>query len=144
MAERSMKVILDTNIVISAILKDRTPEIIIRFVVGTPAWTWIASAAIVDEYCSVLRRPKFKLADTLIATWDSLFQQHIEIIEVSDTTDFSRDPKDAKFLQCLEAAPLALFVTGDRDFSTAPLHLHARIHTLTAFKSLIDAWVPEP
>jgi|GEM_PF-643318 len=139
-----MKVILDTNSVISAILKDRTPEIIIRFVIGNPSWTWIASAAIVDEYCSVLRRPKFKLPDALITAWETLFQQHIEVIEVLDTTDFSRDPKDAKFLQCLESAELALFVTGDRDFSAAPSHLHARIHTLTAFKSLIDTWIPEP
>ena len=38
-----MKIVIDTNIVISAILKDRDPEIVILFVAGHPDFQWIAS-----------------------------------------------------------------------------------------------------
>lgn len=138
-----MNVILDTNIVISAILKDRTPETIIRFIISNPPWRWLASTAIVDEYRSVLRRPKFKLPGTLITSWETLFHDHIKRVAVANTTSFSRDPKDAKFLQCLETDETALFVTGDQDFSAAPLHLQARIYSIMAFKLLIETWIDE-
>lgn len=135
-----MHVILDTNIVISAILKNRNLESFIRFIIATPPWIWLASPAIVEEYRLVLRRPKFRLPPTLLQTWDDLFTQAIEMVDVSHTSTFSRDPKDAKFLQCLEAVETAYLVTGDRDFSAAPDHLHSRIYTLQTFQAVLESW----
>ena len=64
-----MKVVIDTNVVVSAILKDRGPEAVIRFVVSQPQYEWIASPSIMAEYNEVLRRPKFRLPDTLLQEW---------------------------------------------------------------------------
>jgi uncharacterized protein len=47
--------------VVSAVLKDRDPEAVIRFVVGHPQYEWIASRVIITEYTEVLCRPKFGL-----------------------------------------------------------------------------------
>jgi uncharacterized protein len=44
---RPMKVIFDTNVVVSAALKDRAPEEIILFVVESADFQWVAAAEIV-------------------------------------------------------------------------------------------------
>ncbi len=43
-----MKVVVDTNVVVSAILRDRLPEKILLFVIGRPDFEWVASADIFD------------------------------------------------------------------------------------------------
>ena len=37
-----MKVVVDTNVVVSAALKDRNPETVILFVVKRPEFAWVA------------------------------------------------------------------------------------------------------
>jgi predicted nucleic acid-binding protein len=53
-----MKVVIDTNVVISAVLKDRKPEEVILFIMQHPEFQWIASMAILEEYVDVLQRPQ--------------------------------------------------------------------------------------
>ena len=48
-----MKVVIDTNIVVSAVLKDRDPETVILFVIGNPDFEWVASREIVEKNTSV-------------------------------------------------------------------------------------------
>lgn len=45
-----MKVVIDTNVVISAAIADRNPEKIILFVVSNPDFYWIVSPDILAEY----------------------------------------------------------------------------------------------
>jgi uncharacterized protein len=61
-----MRVVIDTNIVVSAILRDRTPEQVLRFVIDSSEWEWIASPSILAEYMGVLDRPMFKLLETVL------------------------------------------------------------------------------
>ncbi len=75
-----MKVVIDTNVVVSAILKDREPEAVIRFVIGDPQYEWIASRDILTEYMEVLQRPKFRLPDTLLQEWSDLFDTVVTLV----------------------------------------------------------------
>ena len=45
-----MRVLVDTNVVISAILRDRVPEKVILFLIGNEAVEWVVSAEILAEY----------------------------------------------------------------------------------------------
>jgi uncharacterized protein len=47
-------VVINTNVVVSAVLKDRDPEAVIRFVIGDPQYEWIASRDILAEYTYAL------------------------------------------------------------------------------------------
>lgn len=38
-----MKIVIDTNVVVSAVLRDRIPETVILFVIGNPEFEWVAS-----------------------------------------------------------------------------------------------------
>lgn len=64
-----MKVVIDTNVLVSAALKGRVPRIVIQFIFDSSEWEWIVSQEIVAEYQEVLSRPKFKLTDEVIASW---------------------------------------------------------------------------
>ena len=57
-----MKIIVDTNVLVSAILRDRDPELVIQFIVKHPDFEWVASPEILAEYQAVLARPKFRLS----------------------------------------------------------------------------------
>jgi len=61
-----MRVIVDTSVLVSAIIRDNLPEQVIILIISQPAIEWIATAEIVKEYKAVLQRSKFKLPDTII------------------------------------------------------------------------------
>jgi uncharacterized protein len=140
-----MKVVIDTNIVVSAVLKDRDPEAIIRFVIAHPPYVWIASRDILAEYTDVLRRPKFRLPVQLLHDWSDLFETMIRVVDVEITVDFPRDQKDAKFLACALAAEADYLITGDRDFTDAYKLLTTTVCSVSQFKRLvIDTEPHEP
>jgi uncharacterized protein len=127
-----MKVVIDTNIIISAILRDRTPEAILIYIIENPAVEWIASTAIVEEYIGVLSRPKFKLPDTLLNRWVEVFQTSIILVQPTETLDFPRDPKDAKFLDCVLFCQADYFITGA--IPSTPIPMETTILTLEQMK----------
>ena len=132
-----MRVVIDTNVVISAVLKDRDPEAVLRFVVGHAHYEWIASREILAEYSGVLRRPKFRLPETLLQEWTALLHTAINLVDVEITVDFPRDQKDAKFLACALAADADYLITGDRDLIEAYRLLNTTVCSLNQFKRLV-------
>jgi predicted nucleic acid-binding protein len=69
-----MKIIIDTNVIISAALRDRDPEIIILFVAQQPDFQWIVSDPILEEYKQVLGRKRFALPEDLLMRWTRLLK----------------------------------------------------------------------
>ena len=132
-----MKVVIDTNIVVSAALKDRDPEAIIRFVISHPNYDWIASQAIITEYSEVLRRPKFRLPTPLVQEWTDLFDTAITLVYVSVSVDFPRDQKDAKFLACAIATDADFLISGDRDLTEAYMLHTTVVCSVKHFKQLV-------
>lgn len=136
-----MKVVIDTNAVVSAALKDRDPEAVILFVVERPEFKWIVSAPILEEYKEVLRREKFGLPKELLHNWNEMFDKLTTIIEVDIEVNFSRDRKDAKFLECSLAASAEYLITGDKDFTEARKLVNTTIISVSLFKRIVvDAW----
>ena len=136
-----MKVVIDTNVVVSAVLKDRVPEDVILFVIGNQEFTWVASAEIVNEYMTVLTRGKFNLPDETIQKWQSTFERRAKIVEISEEVNFPRDQKDAKFLACALSAEADYLITGDKDFDDAHKTGVTTATSVSAFKRLIvDNW----
>lgn len=72
-----MRVVVDTNVVVSAILRDRLPEKVWLFIIGQPDFEWVAAGEILTEYREVLRRPKFALPAATLAAWDERFRSAI-------------------------------------------------------------------
>lgn len=132
-----MKILIDTNVLVSAALKDRDPEAVILWVVEQPEVQWIVSPEILQEYKEVLSRPKFKLPEEIRQRWFTALDECTVIVEVEDELVFPRDHKDAKFLTCAIAAETAYFITGDRDFSEAKKLVSTTILSVAMFKQLV-------
>jgi uncharacterized protein len=75
-----MKVIVDTNVLVSAILRDNLPEQVIMWIVMQPVIEWIATAEIIQEYREVLQRKKFKLPNDIIQHWLELLENEIVLV----------------------------------------------------------------
>ena len=132
-----MKVVIDTNIIISAILKNRTPEQVILFIAEQNKSEWLVSSDILIEYKAVIHRPKFKLPPDIIEKWLMLFELRTVYIDVEIELDFPRDQKDAKFLACAIAGSANFLITGDKDFTEAQKILDTIIISVSDFNRLV-------
>lgn len=102
-----MKVVIDTNVLVSAALKNREPETVILFIVARTDFEWIVSPEILAEYKDVLSRKKFGLPKEVQRRWFDVLDRLTTVIEVDVAIDFPRDQKDAKFLACALTANIA-------------------------------------
>ena len=114
-----MKVLIDTNVLVSAVLLDRTPETVITYVVGSPQMQWVVSDGIMQEYKSVLARDKFGLPLEIIQRWYQLLDEVTLMQPDAESVSFPRDQTDAKFLTTALSARADFLITGDRDFVEA-------------------------
>lgn len=128
-----MKILVDTNVLVSAALKDKDPEVTILFILSQPDLEWVACPEIIEEYREVLGRQKFGLPTEILQRWFDVLDWAVTVVHADIPIDFPRDQKDAKFLACALAAGAEFFITGDKDFSEAKKLVDTRIVSVTQF-----------
>lgn len=134
-----MKVVIDTNVLISGILKDRDPERVLLFAASRSDVEWIVSPEILVEYNEVLGRDKFRLHAEVLQRWRRMFDTFTTLVHPTISLQFPPDQKDAKFLICAITANADFFVTGDRDFAEAQRLLKTTITSVSLFiKHVVD------
>jgi putative PIN family toxin of toxin-antitoxin system len=110
-----MNVLVDTNVLISAVIRDRLPQRIIDEIVSRDDWFWIVTAEIETEYREVLARPKFKVPDAIQQTSRAFIDEVTIRVEPSTHPTFPRDPKDEIFIAAGLASDADYLITGDKD-----------------------------
>ncbi len=128
-----MKVVVDTNVFVSALLKNRDPEAALLHILTSPDMTWVASLEILEEYRAVLSRPKFGLPQSLLDEWFAILAAEVVVVDPETEVPLPRDPTDAKFLSCALTAGAELLLTGDRDFADARKMLSTLILPVAAY-----------
>lgn len=132
-----MKVLIDTNVLVSAVWRDRKPEELILWIIAHPAdWQWIVSSEIMQEYVEVLHRKKFSFSTETLHKWETILAHDTRLKPVSAEVDFPRDQKDAKFLECAVSNGVDFFITGDGDFDEARKILNTTIVSVSTFLNL--------
>ena len=132
-----MRLVIDTNVLVSGILKDKNPERVLLFAVGNPEVEWIVSPDILTEYKEVLGRNKFRLPAAILQSWFEFLDRSTSIINPDFLIDFPRDQKDAKFLACSMASNADYFITGDHDLNDARKLLKTTIISVSMFIKLV-------
>jgi putative PIN family toxin of toxin-antitoxin system len=111
-----VRVVLDTNVVVSALLFTGISSKLL------PLWqdnviTVLLSRAILEEYLRVLSYPKFKLSEGDIK---GLIEE--ELLPYVETVKpgrrlcvVDRDPSDDKFIECAVAGKARVIISGDKD-----------------------------
>ncbi len=136
------RVVLDTNVVVSALLFERGRLSWLR-----PAWMAadfrpLVSHATAAELLRVLSYPKFDLSDDEIEALLGDFLPFSEPVEVKEPTAAIPglpDPDDRIFLELAEAGTAEFLVTGDQDLLTVPPHGDYRIITPAEFGAILKS-----
>ncbi len=116
-----MNLVVDTNVLISAVIRDRLPQRVIDEIVSREDWFWIVTAEIESEYREVLARPKFKIPEAVRQRWVAFVEETTVSVEPSAHPAFPRDPKDEPFITAALSSDADYLITGDKDLLQQPL-----------------------
>lgn len=111
-----MKVVLDTNLLISAVLiKNSIPDKALRK--AQNSCTILCSKIIFGEYTEKLLLPKFNKYASLAKRINMLNDVEKEALFLEPEVKISncRDPKDNKFLELAVSGKASCILTGDKD-----------------------------
>ncbi len=108
------KVVLDTNVLVSALINDEGFEAKALKLVSSEQIQLCVSDVVLAEYQKVLYRPKLKLNPQLVKSL--LIFCQFKTIVVSPTLSVFASPHepDNRFLECAEAAEADYLVTGNK------------------------------
>jgi len=110
-----MNIVIDTNVVVSAILFGGSPGKLIELWKAGRIRPLITQE-ILTEYIRVLAYPKFKLSEDEI---NYIIHQEIlpyfkVVKSIPGPSVIKEDPDDDKFIRCAEAGNAEIIITGDQ------------------------------
>ena len=108
------RVVIDTNVLVSALLTERGAEAAVLALVYTGQALWCVSEPIIEEYRAVLTRPKFaKVRFERVQGLLNALSQATVSVPMGTVTE-SPDEPDNRLLECAEAAEAQYLVTGNK------------------------------
>ncbi|SRR6266536_783007 len=111
---RLIKVVLDTNVVVSAHLTAGGLEAFVLDLALASKLQFFVSPDILMEYEGVLRRPRFQIDSKRVTQSLRLIKKRAKSVKPTRTLSVSPDPDDNRFLECAEAAGADYLVTGNK------------------------------
>jgi putative PIN family toxin of toxin-antitoxin system len=108
-----LRLVIDTNIVVSAALKPNgLQRTVLLLAITKPARLYV-SDAVSAEYREVLSRPELKIRKGLRQQLLQLVRTHSQTVTPSRRLQITPDPDDNIFLECADAARADYLVTGN-------------------------------
>jgi putative PIN family toxin of toxin-antitoxin system len=118
-----MKVILDTNILVSALISVGNPSFILEKVIDDDRIQICISTSVFEEYLEVLARPKFQKSPSFIenATLVLHFLKNSALsFDPKRKVELLKDKSDNKFLELALESKADFLITGNtQDFKIA-------------------------
>ena len=114
---RVTKVVLDTNVVVSAHLTAGGLEaFVLDLALASKSQLYVSpvSPDILAEYEEVLRRPRFRIDSKKVTQSLRLIKKRAKNVTPTLTLSVSPDTDDNRFLECADAANADYLVTGNR------------------------------
>lgn len=132
-----MRVVIDTNVVASAIFFGGKPKEIIDKLMLNNIDAY-ASAEILEEYSETVeylkekfpgKKPKIPLVE---------IESKFNVIEVHSKVDVCRDPDDNKFIECALDSKCYYIVSGDKDLLTVEKYNDIEIVIVADFLKILE------
>jgi uncharacterized protein len=109
-----IRVVIDTNILVSALLQPEGPPAAVLLFALSGEVQLCVSDAVFAEYEDVIRRPRFKRpADVIEGTLQSI-RKLGHWVEPNVRVEECTDPDDNVFLECAQAGQTDYLVTGNQ------------------------------
>jgi uncharacterized protein len=110
----SLRLVLDTNVMVSAALKPLGLQRTVFLLALTKPARLYLSALIFDEYRRVLSRPELQIRKGLRRQLLELVKNSAHFIEAVRPLQVAADPADNIFLECADAARADYLITGNQ------------------------------
>src|SRR6266853_3358908 len=109
------RVVLDTNVVVSAALHIGGLEAQVIELIAARVLSLYISSEVLSEYRAVLQRPKFKMLNSeYISRLLNLLADEATHVSPTIRLSASTDDADNRFLECAEAAEADFLMTGNK------------------------------
>lgn len=130
-----MRVVLDTNVLVSGIFWKGVPQNILA------AWaqgkfTVVISGDILDEYLAVLKR--IDAVGTIAEQWALFIIEHAQVVKDSGLVKLSRDSADDKFINTAIVGRADHIVSGDDDLLSLHTKSPVTIISPRKFATMLD------
>ena len=109
-----MRIVIDTNVLISGVFFGGFPRKILSAVVGQKI-TACATTEIINEYAEIVQEMLNRKQGHINKAILSPLIKAMEIIEPVTRVEICRDPDDNKFLECAKDSHALYIVSGDKD-----------------------------
>jgi uncharacterized protein len=108
-----LRLVIDTNVVVSGALKPKGLERTALVFAVTPPAILFVSNEILDEYGEVLSRPELRIPPLEVRSLLELVKSRGRLVAPKRKLAVCRDPDDNIFLECAEAARADYLITGN-------------------------------
>jgi uncharacterized protein len=109
-----LRLVIDTNILVSAALKpEGLQRTVLVLAMTRPARLYI-SQVILAEYREVLARREFKIRRGLRQQFLQLIKNRAQLVDPVRALQVTKDPDDDKFVECAGAARADYLITGNQ------------------------------
>jgi putative PIN family toxin of toxin-antitoxin system len=116
----TLKVVYDTNVIISAALKPGSiPASLVALTMARQVRLFV-SPAIWEEYATVLKRPKFGFSPAAVDAFLRDLKRAAIMACPTQTVSVARDEADNRFLECAQKARADYLVTGNKRHFPTP------------------------
>ncbi|MCM1057651.1 MAG: putative toxin-antitoxin system toxin component, PIN family [Firmicutes bacterium] len=127
-----MKIVIDTNVLISGVFFGGFPRKILSSVVNGEM-TACATPEIIDEYESIVQEMIDRKQGHINRNILTPLITAMEIIEPVTHVEICRDPDDNKFLGCAKDSRSLYIVSGDKDLLAVEKYKNIQIVTAKEF-----------
>ena len=127
--------VLDTNVLISAIVFKGTPERILKSIILENKFDGVISPEILAELAKKLKF-KFGFSDELIKEWELIFKNTFKNVLPFYNTKICRDSDDNKILDLAVFSKAKYIITQDKDLLSLGKYKDIKIITPTDFFNL--------
>lgn len=134
-----MKIVLDTNVLISGIFWHGAPRQILTLWAKHKLQLLITKQIFI-EYIRVLQ--KIHKRDPVINIWTAIIIKNSIIIQDKELTKICRDVDDNKFLNCALIGMADYLISGDRDLLTIKIVGKTKIISPARFLKIFNKRIP--
>lgn len=127
-----MKIVIDTNIVISGVFFGGLQRKILQAVLANKI-TACANVDIIQEYNATVREMVFRKQGEIDENILMPLVARMQIVEGKAIVQVCRDPDDNKFIECAKDAHALYIVSGDKDLLDIGTYEEIEILTVKEF-----------
>ncbi|MGH9919758.1 MAG: putative toxin-antitoxin system toxin component, PIN family [Nitrososphaerales archaeon] len=134
------RVVIDTNVLVSAIINGGKPRRLLRLVLRGRGHSAVASREMLAELADVLAREKFSLTPRQIARFLTIYTGRSEVVDLNRLVSaVDVDPDDDIVLSTAVNGRAALIATGDKHLLALEEFEGIRIVTVAAALNSLSA-----